>query len=114
MLTHWGRDRAHGRFDIGWLVRRQTRDTARTGGLLDRGRLAPGYKADLNVIDWQRLALRVPVMADDLPAGGRRLLQRARGYEATIVAGVVVSREGRATGALPGVLVRGPQAVSPS
>ena len=111
LLTHWGRDRAKGRFDIGWLVRRQTRDTARTVGLLDRGRLAPGYKADLNVIDWSRLKLQVPVMADDLPAGGRRLLQRARGYEATIVSGVVVSREGQATGALPGVLVRGPQAV---
>ena len=110
LLTHWGRDRAHGRFDIGWLVKRQTQDTARTVGLLDRGRLAPGYKADLNVIDWQRLRLQLPVMADDLPAGGRRLLQRAQGYEATIVSGVVVSREGQASGALPGRLVRGPQA----
>ena len=110
LLTHWGRDRARGRFDIGWLVKRQTADTARTVGLLDRGRVAPGFKADLNVIDLDRLAVAAPVMADDLPAGGRRLLQRAHGYEATIVSGVVVSREGEPTGALPGRLVRGPQA----
>ncbi len=109
LLTHWGRDRPHGRFDIGWLVRRQTRDTARVVGLLDRGRVQPGYKADLNVIDLARLKLLAPVMADDLPAGGRRLLQRAQGYQATLVSGVVVSREGQPTGALPGRLVRGPQ-----
>ena len=71
--------------------------------------MAPGYKADFNVIDLARLAVAAPVMADDLPAGGRRLLQRAAGYEATIVSGVVVTREGDATGALPGRLVRGPQ-----
>jgi N-acyl-D-aspartate/D-glutamate deacylase len=111
LLAHWGRDRAQGRFDIGWLVKRQTADTARTVGLLDRGRVAPGFKADLNVIDLARLKLLAPVMADDLPAGGRRLLQRAEGYEATIVSGVVVSREGEPTGALPGRLVRGPQAL---
>ena len=110
MLSHWGRDRAHGRFDIGWLVKRQTADTARAVGLLDRGRVAPGLKADLNVIDLARLKLRAPEMAADLPAGGRRLLQRAEGYVATVVSGVVVSREGEATGALPGRLVRGPQA----
>ncbi len=109
LLAHWGRDRPSGRFDIGWLVRRQTWDTARTVGLFDRGRVRPGCKADLNVIDLPRLQLLAPVMADDLPAGGRRLLQRARGYEATIVSGVVVSREGQPTGALPGALVRGPQ-----
>ncbi|MEN9629192.1 MAG: hypothetical protein RJA10_2419 [Pseudomonadota bacterium] len=111
LLAHWGRDRAHGRFDIGWLVKRQTADTARTVGLLDRGRVAPGYKADLNVIDMARLKVLAPVMADDLPAGGRRLLQRAQGYRATVVSGVVVSRDGESTGALPGRLVRGPQAV---
>ena len=109
LLTHWGRDRARGRFDIGWLVKRQTSDTARTVGLLDRGRVAPGYKADLNVIDLARLQVLAPVMAADLPAGGRRLLQRASGYDATIVSGVPVYRHGEATGALPGRLVRGPQ-----
>ena len=109
LLTHWGRDRARGRFDIGWLVKRQTADTARTVGLLDRGRVAPGYKADLNVIDLARLQVLAPVMAADLPAGGRRLLQRASGYDATIVSGVPVYRHGEATGALPGRLVRGPQ-----
>ena len=111
LLSHWGRDRAHGRFDLGWLVKRQTADTARTVGLLDRGLVAPGYRADLNVIDMDRLQVRAPVMADDLPAGGRRLLQRASGYVATLVAGVPTYRDGEATGALPGQLVRGPQAV---
>ena len=113
LLAHWGRDRASGRFDIGWLVKRQTADTARTVGLLDRGRVAPGYRADLNVIDLARLRIEAPVMTADLPAGGRRLLQRAQGYDATIVAGVPVYRHGEATGALPGRLVRGPQAFSP-
>ena len=92
-------------------MKRQTADTARTVGLLDRGRVAPGYKADLNVIDMAQLKVLAPVMADDLPAGGRRLLQRAQGYRATVVSGVVVSRDGESTGALPGQLVRGPQAV---
>ena len=111
LLSHWGRDRARGRFDLGWLVRRQTRDTARSVGLLDRGRVAPGYKADLNVIDMARLRVLAPVMAADLPAGGRRLLQRAEGYDATIVSGIPVYRQGEATGALPGRLVRGAKAV---
>ena len=107
LLSHWGRDRARGRFDIGWLVKRQTADTARAVGLLDRGRVAPGYKADLNVIDLAALQCAVPVMASDLPAGGRRLLQRATGFDATIVSGLPVYRHGEATGALPGRLVRG-------
>jgi len=111
LLSHWGRDRARGRFDLGWLVKRQTADTARTVGLLDRGLVAPGYRADLNVIDMDRLRVRAPVMANDLPAGGQRLLQRADGYDATLVAGVPTYRHGEATGALPGRLVRGPQAV---
>jgi N-acyl-D-aspartate/D-glutamate deacylase len=113
LLSHWGRDRAHGRFDIGWLVKRQTADTARAVGLLDRGRVAPGYKADLNVIDLAALQSAAPVMASDLPAGGRRLLQRATGFDATIVSGLPVYRHGEATGALPGRLVRG-QTVSPA
>jgi N-acyl-D-aspartate/D-glutamate deacylase len=111
LLAHWGRDRAHGRFDLGWLVKRQTADTARTVGLHDRGLVAPGYKADLNVIDMARLQALAPVMASDLPAGGQRLLQRADGYDATIVSGVPIYRHGEATGALPGQLVRGQQAV---
>ena len=110
LLQHWGRDRARGRFDLGWLVKRQTADTARTVGLLDRGVVAAGYRADLNVIDMDRLDVGVPTMVADLPAGGRRLLQRARGYDATIVAGVPTYRDSDATGALPGRLVRGPQA----
>jgi N-acyl-D-aspartate/D-glutamate deacylase len=109
LLTHWGRDRATGRFDLGFLVKRQTADTARAVGLLDRGIIAPGMKADLNVIDFAALALESPVMKFDLPAGGKRLLQGARGYEATIVAGQVTYRHGEATNALPGRLVRGPQ-----
>jgi N-acyl-D-aspartate/D-glutamate deacylase len=109
LLTHWGRDRAYGRFDLPWLVKRQTADTAAVVGLSDRGRVAPGLKADLNVIDFERLRLSAPEMADDLPAGGRRLLQRAHGYVATVVSGVPVYRDGEATGALPGRLVRGPQ-----
>lgn len=109
LLTHWGRDRAQGRFDIGWLIKRQTADTARAMGLYDRGVLAPGMKADLNVIDFDRLAVESPRMAFDLPAGGKRLLQRASGYDATIVSGEIVYRNGEPTGALPGRLVRGPQ-----
>ncbi|MDE1172226.1 MAG: amidohydrolase family protein [Parvibaculaceae bacterium] len=112
LLSHWGRDRETGRFDLPWLVKRQTHDTARTVGLMDRGTIAPGMKADLNVIDFGRLAVEAPHMAFDLPAGGKRLLQGARGYTATVVSGVTVYRDGEATGALPGRLVRGPQAAA--
>ncbi|HEY4123016.1 MAG TPA: amidohydrolase family protein [Rhizomicrobium sp.] len=109
LLTHWGRDRSSGKFDIGWLIKRQTHDTARAVGLHDRGVLAPGMKADINVIDFDSLKVESPVMAFDLPAGGKRLLQRAQGYEATIVSGEIIYRDGKPTGALPGKLVRGPQ-----
>ena len=78
-------------------------------GLDDRGLLAPGYKADVNVIDLQRLRLYPPEVVRDLPTGGRRLMQRADGYLATIVSGKVVCRHGEPTGELPGRLVRGPQ-----
>ena len=110
LLTHWGRDRSHGRFEIPYLVKRQTADTARAVGLMDRGVVAPGMKADLNVIDFDRLGVCAPEMAFDLPAGGKRLLQRATGYLATIVSGKVAYRDGIASGALAGKLVRGPQA----
>lgn len=109
LLSHWGRDRTHGRFDVPTLVKHQTQDTARAVGLNDRGAIVPGLRADLNVIDFDALACEPPVMAYDLPAGGKRLLQRARGYRHTFVAGIETYRDGEATGALPGRLVRGPQ-----
>ncbi len=108
-LTHWGRDRREGRLELPWIVRRQTRDTAAAVGLLDRGLIAVGMKADINVIDFDRLRLRRPYIAHDLPANGRRLMQKAEGYVATIVSGEVIYREGDPTGALPGALVRGAQ-----
>ena len=106
VLTHWGRDRARGRFDIPFLVKRQTQDTARAVGLHDRGALAPELKADLNVIDMNGLAIPAPRMADDLPAGGRRLLQDVDGYRVTIKAGETTFVDGDATGALPGRTLR--------
>ena len=92
------------------MVKAQTRDTAETVGLYDRGLIAPGYRADLNVINYDRLKLHAPQVAYDLPAGGRRLIQRADGYVATIVAGQITYRDGEPTGALPGRLLRGAQA----
>ncbi|MDQ1433529.1 MAG: hypothetical protein QOF59_345, partial [Actinomycetota bacterium] len=109
LLTLWTRDRDRGRLDLPFAVQRHTRDTARTVGLLDRGVIAPGYRADLNVIDFDRLTARRPVMRHDLPAGGRRLVQAADGYAATIVAGAVTYENGETCGPLPGRLVRGPQ-----
>jgi len=109
LLHHWGRDRERDRLDVPFIVERHCRATARTVGLLDRGVLAPGYKADLNLIDFDRLRTRRPEMRFDLPAGGKRLLQRAEGYVATIVSGEVVYEGGEHTGALPGRLVRGAQ-----
>jgi len=107
LLSHWGRDRSYGRFPLEYLVKRQTSDTARAVGLNDRGVAAPGKKADLNVIDFAKLKVQAPRMAFDLPAGGKRLLQGADGYVATIVSGELTYRGGAATGALPGKLVRG-------
>ncbi len=110
LLTLWGRDRDHGRMELPFLVHRQTQATARAVGLFDRGVVAPGYRADLNVIDFERLSARRPEMRYDLPAGGRRLVQVADGYATTLVAGTVTYEAGAATGPLPGRLVRGPQA----
>ena len=110
MLMHWVRDRTRGeRLPIEFVVRRQTRDTARQYGLYDRGVIAPGMKGDLNVIDLENLGLLPPEMRHDLPAGGRRLFQGSRGYRATIVSGVPIFEGGEATGALPGKLLRGEQ-----
>jgi N-acyl-D-aspartate/D-glutamate deacylase len=108
LLDYWGKQRK--RWDIPELVRRLTSDTASAAGLLDRGVLAVGKKADVNVIDFDRLGCGAPYVVSDLPAGGKRLLQKVHGYEATIVSGKVTFREGVATEALPGRLVRGMQA----
>jgi N-acyl-D-aspartate/D-glutamate deacylase len=110
LLTLWGRDRDRGRLELPYLVQQHTRDTARTVGLLDRGVLAPGYRADVNLIDFDHLTVRRPEMRYDLPAGGKRLVQTAEGYVATVVAGEVTYENGEASGPLPGRLIRGPQA----
>jgi N-acyl-D-aspartate/D-glutamate deacylase len=108
MLTFWARDRHRGeRLPLELVVRRMTSDTARLYGLGDRGVIAPGAKADLNLIDFDRLQLRRPQLVRDLPAGGRRLIQRADGYVATVNAGEVIFEHGEETGARPGRLVRG-------
>lgn len=112
MLTHWTRDRSRGpKFPVEWIVKRQTADTAHWIGLHDRGLIAPGYRADINVIDYNNLTLHRPTILRDLPAGGRRLMQHATGYTATIVAGQVIYRDGSPTGAKPGRLVRGAKGV---
>ncbi len=108
MLTHWARDRHRGpTLDLELVVRKMTLDTARTYGLSDRGVIAAGSKADLNLIDFERLQLRLPKLAFDLPGGARRLIQEADGYVATYVSGVQTMAEGHDTGARPGRLVRG-------
>jgi N-acyl-D-aspartate/D-glutamate deacylase len=110
MLSHWVRDRTRGRrIPIELVVKRMTCDTAELYGLRDRGVIAAGMKADLNVIDPEQVRLRLPEMVYDLPKGGRRLIQRADGYRATIVSGEVILRDGEPTSARPGRLVRGAQ-----
>ena len=112
LLTHWGRDRDRGeRIPIETLVASQTRDTATLYGLNDRGILAPGMKADLNVIDLEALQIRLPEMAYDLPTGARRLMQKVEGYDYTICSGQITFESGEPTGALPGRLIRGPQSI---
>ncbi len=109
-LIHWGRDRTRGeKLPLEYLVKRQTQDTARLVGFLDRGVIAPGMKADLNVIDFDNLTLGAPHIVFDLPAGGQRLIQKASGYKFTIVSGEVTFKDGESTGALPGRLLRGRQ-----
>ncbi|MGH9091417.1 MAG: amidohydrolase family protein, partial [Acidimicrobiales bacterium] len=108
MLTHWTRDRTRGeRLPLEWVVRKQTMDTARMYGLADRGTLEPGMLADCNLIDYEELRLGDPWVSADLPAGGRRLLQDAEGYVATVKRGVPTFEDGEDTGARPGRLLRG-------
>ena len=107
LLAHWTRDRASGRFSVPDAIRELTSVPARVAGLGDRGRIAVGYKADLNVIDHAAVRLHKPVISYDLPAGGRRLDQTADGYVATIVSGEVIAENGVPTDARPGKLVRG-------
>jgi N-acyl-D-aspartate/D-glutamate deacylase len=110
VIQHWGRDRTRGpKLPLHDLIRKQTSETALLVGLHDRGVLAPGFKADLNVIDFDNLTLHHPTIINDLPAGGRRLVQKATGYTATIVSGTVAFRDGVPTAALAGRLIRGAQ-----
>jgi N-acyl-D-amino-acid deacylase len=110
MLTHWGRDRTRGpKLPLEMLVRRQTSETANFFGLTDRGRLAPGLRADVNVIDFNGMCMQKPELIHDMPANGRRFVQRVTGYEATVVAGQPIFERGEHTGALPGKLVRAPR-----
>jgi N-acyl-D-aspartate/D-glutamate deacylase len=107
MLAHWVRDRTRGpRLPLEFVVKRQTSETADFFGLSDRGRLKPGLKADVNVIDFDGLHLHAPKMIFDLPAGGRRLVQHVDGYDMTICAGTPIFEKGEETGARPGQLVR--------
>jgi N-acyl-D-aspartate/D-glutamate deacylase len=111
LITHWARDRRNGtRFELPWIINQQCRATAEAVGLLDRGILAPGYKADLNIIDFDNLQNCPPEIRHDLPAGGKRLLQQARGYLYTVVSGRETYQDGEASGELPGRLVRGAKA----
>jgi N-acyl-D-aspartate/D-glutamate deacylase len=108
LLTHWVRDRDRGeRIPLEFAVKRQTHDTARLYGLRDRGTLVPGMKADVNLIEFDRLRLHPPEMVFDLPANGRRFVQRADGYKFTVVNGEVTFEDGQPTGAMPGKVVRG-------
>ena len=110
MLTHWGRDRARGpRYPLERIIKRQTSETADFFGLTDRGRLQPGLRADLNVIDFKKLETRKPELIHDMPANGRRFVARVEGYEHTVVAGTPIFERGEHTGALPGRLVRNGQ-----
>jgi len=110
LLTHWARDRSRGdKIPIEELVHNQTSRTAQCYGLDDRGVIAPGMKADINVIDFENLHIYGPKLVYDLPANGKRYIQEITGYHSTICSGQVIYRQGQATGKLPGRLIRGPQ-----
>lgn len=111
MLTHWVRDRTRGaRISLPRAIQSLTSRPASAIGLLDRGLISPGYKADINVIDLDALELPAPEVINDLPGGAPRMIQRASGYVATIVSGAVTYRDGEPSDALPGRLVRGARA----
>ena len=113
LLTHWVRDRRRGpKLPLEFAVKKMTKDTADLYSLGDRGQLKVGYKADLNVIDFDRLRLDLPYLTSDLPGGAKRLIQKAEGYTATIVSGQVTFRDGEETGARPGAVIRGAQSPS--
>jgi N-acyl-D-aspartate/D-glutamate deacylase len=110
MLTHWARDRSRGpRLPLEFVVKKQSYDTAELYGLHDRGVLKPGFRADVNIIDHENLKLEMPEIVQDLPAGGSRFVQKAHGYDYTIVKGEVTIMDGELTGARPGRLIRGEQ-----
>ncbi|MEM7342311.1 MAG: amidohydrolase family protein [Actinomycetota bacterium] len=111
LMQWWGRDRPTGRIPLETIVHKQARATAETVGLLDRGVLAPGYRADINVLDLDAMNLRAPEMHFDLPAGGKRLLQRVDGYRHTFVRGEEILADGESTGATPGGVLRGPTTI---
>jgi len=107
MLTFWARDRVRGpKLDLSWIIKSHTRDNALAMGLNDRGLISKGMKADLNVIDFDNLTLHAPEIVNDLPAGGKRLIQKVEGYTATIMSGRITYRNGIKTGELPGKLIR--------
>ena len=108
LVTHWTRDRTRGeQLSLELVVNKQTRRTAETYGLLDRGLVRPGYRADLNIVDHDALSVGRPELVFDLPAGGKRLVQRPSGYRHTFVAGVETLVDGAFTGDRPGQLLRG-------
>jgi N-acyl-D-aspartate/D-glutamate deacylase len=108
LITHWARDRKRGaQLRLEDLVRAQSYNNAQALGLRDRGLIAIGMKADLNLVDFERLRLTMPEQVSDLPGGGRRFIQRSEGYDYTLVSGVMVYEHGQATGAMPGRLIRG-------
>jgi N-acyl-D-amino-acid deacylase len=112
LMLHYGRDRTRGeKLDLEWLVKRQSADTAALIGLEDRGSIEAGKRADLNLIDWSAMQLHPPEILFDLPAAGKRLVQRVDGYRMTLVAGQPVCEDGECTGRLPGRLVRHASAV---
>jgi N-acyl-D-amino-acid deacylase len=107
MLAHWTRDRSRGpKLPLEWMVHKQTRDTALSMNMPDRGLLRPGMIADVNLIDYDNLQLLQPEYVNDLPSGAGRLVQRASGYVATMKSGVVISENGVDTGARPGRILR--------
>ena len=107
MLTFWGRDRVRGKkLDLPWIIKSYSRDNALAIGLDDRGLIKEGMKADINIIDFDNLTLYSPEIRYDLPAGGKRLVQRVDGYKYTIVSGKVTYKDGVSTGELPGKLIR--------